>query len=55
MQSETSRVWIFMYPLLAVPIGLELSSWSPRQRLVVFSCLALLANALSRNMAFNGS
>ncbi|MGD0387453.1 MAG: hypothetical protein ABSC42_00745 [Tepidisphaeraceae bacterium] len=52
IQSETARVWIFMQPMLMLPIGLELASWSPRWRLAVYGALLLLTSAMCQNLVF---
>ena len=50
LQAETARVWAFMLPLAMVPIGLELTRWNWRGRLILYGCLGLLTAALIRNM-----
>jgi hypothetical protein len=50
LQTETARVWLFMQPLILVPIGLELANWSRRQRLVVYASLLLATFAITQNM-----
>jgi hypothetical protein len=52
LQGETARVWIFMYPLLLVPAGLELRHWHPPARMAAFICLWLITVVLSQNMVF---
>lgn len=52
LQSETSRVWNFMLPLLMIPVGLELSGWSIKARLTALMMLALVTAALYQNMTF---
>ena len=55
LQTETSRVWLFMYPMLMLPVGLELAKWRPWQRLAVFAALLLLTMAMCQSMQFIGS
>jgi hypothetical protein len=52
VQTETARVWVFMLPLWAVPIGLELEAWPRRWVVVPFLCLWLLAAVIGQNMIF---
>jgi hypothetical protein len=52
LQGETARVWIFIFPLVLVPAGLELAGWSRARRLAVLGCLWLLTALLSQNMVF---
>jgi hypothetical protein len=55
LQTETSRIWIFMYPMLMLPIGLELSRWRAGARIVVYAALLLLAAAMCQSMEFMSS
>jgi hypothetical protein len=50
LQMETARVWAFMLPLLMVPAGLELRSWSPRARLCVFAASWFAMAAIAQNV-----
>ncbi|HSV13996.1 MAG TPA: hypothetical protein VLI90_07025, partial [Tepidisphaeraceae bacterium] len=50
LQTETARVWLFMQPLLLVPVGLELAGWSPRQRIWVYAALVLITLTIGQNM-----
>jgi len=52
LQGETARVWIFLYPLLMLPVGLELTKWSRGPVLAILACLWLLMAVLSQNMIF---
>jgi hypothetical protein len=52
LAGETARVWIFMFPLLLIPAGLELAAWRPGPRLAALACLWLLTALLSQNMVF---
>jgi hypothetical protein len=52
LATETARVWIFMFPLVMVPAGLELRSWRTAERMVAMGCLWLIAVVLSQNMVF---
>jgi hypothetical protein len=52
IRAETARTWIFMMPLVMIPVGIELSRWSFRSCLVVYFCLWLLTVAICQNMAF---
>jgi hypothetical protein len=54
LQTETARVWIFMMPLVMIPIGLELQQWTARSRFAVHACLALVVAAIHQNMLFLG-
>jgi hypothetical protein len=52
IQCETARVWMFMLPMLMLPIGLELARWSDRSRIAAYACLLLLTLVIYRNVAF---
>lgn len=52
LQSETSRVWIFMMPLLFLPAAFEMSRWTKSQRAIVFATMLLIALAVGHNMVF---
>ncbi len=49
---ETARCWIFLFPLLLLPAGLELAGWPQRMRLAALGCLWLMTAMLSQNMVF---
>jgi hypothetical protein len=55
LQTESARIWIFMYPMLMLPIGLELSTWYPKDRLAVYVALLLLVTAMCQSMEFVSS
>ena len=50
--AETARVWIFMMPIVMIPVGLELALWSFRPCLAVYVCLWFLMVAICQNMVF---
>jgi hypothetical protein len=52
IQGETERVWIFMMPMLMLPIGLELKNWSVAARLIAFGALLLLTTVICQNIEF---
>jgi hypothetical protein len=52
VQTETARVWVFMLPLWAIPIGLELERWPTRQAIIPFVALWLLTAVIGHNMMF---
>lgn len=54
LPGETIRVWLFMYPLLMLPIGLELAKWSFNDQLAGYACMWLLMCAIAQNMTFIG-
>ena len=47
---ENWRVWLFMMPMLMLPIGLELKTWSFAHRCVVYLMLLVLSLAICQNM-----
>ena len=49
---ETARVWLFMLPLLMLPVGLELRHWGERGRMMVYVCVWLLMALTCQNLAF---
>jgi hypothetical protein len=52
LQTESARIWIFMYPMLALPIGLELATWPPKHRLAVYAAFLLVMTAMCQSMEF---
>ncbi|MGH9766843.1 MAG: hypothetical protein ACREAB_05345, partial [Blastocatellia bacterium] len=52
LQTETARVWIFMMPLLMIPVGLELRHWKFSYRIIAYFCLWLIFTAIYQNMIF---
>ncbi|HTW94455.1 MAG TPA: hypothetical protein VMD30_06670 [Tepidisphaeraceae bacterium] len=52
LQGETARVWIFLFPLLMLPVGLELARQSRLSVLGVLACLWLIMAVVSQNMIF---
>jgi len=52
LRTETARVWIFLLPLLFFPAGLELRTWSAKQRAAVHATMAIVLIALYANMEF---
>jgi len=49
---ETSRVWLFLQPLVMIPLGQELARWSVRLRAVALACLLVLTCVIAANMQF---
>ena len=47
---ENWRVWIFMMPMLILPVALELKTWSFAQRCTVYIALLLLTLAICQNL-----
>jgi hypothetical protein len=54
LQTETARVWLFMAPLLMIPVGLELKQWRIHHLLTLYGCLWLILTAVHQNMDFFG-
>ncbi len=52
LAGETARIFLFLVPLIALPVAGELARWKPLERAVVFACLIALAIAESRNLVF---
>jgi hypothetical protein len=52
IQGETSRLWIFLLPMLMMPVGLELSKWEKRPRLAVYAVLLILTVMIEQSMTF---
>ena len=50
LQMETARVWIFMLPLLMVPVGLELRAWTPRWRMLAYAATWFATAAVAQNV-----
>lgn len=49
---ENARLMLPLMPLLMAPIGLELSRWPARTRIVVYVLLVLILSAYNQNMVF---
>jgi hypothetical protein len=54
LPTETARIWMFMLPMLMLPIGLELARWGPGQRLAVYVALLVLLVLMCQSMEFIG-
>jgi hypothetical protein len=52
LPGETARVWLFLLPLLMLPIGLELVRWTFAARMMVYGGLWLVTFTIARNMQF---
>jgi hypothetical protein len=52
LQAETSRVWIFLMPFVALAAALELVRWRPAGRLLVAASMVVVTIALFANMRF---
>ena len=52
LQTESARIWIFMYPMLMLPIGLELARWRPMGRMVAYVALLILTVMMCQSMEF---
>ena len=52
---ETARVWLFMMPLLMLPVGIELAQWAARARGAVYFALWVLTVLVGQNMVFLGA
>jgi hypothetical protein len=48
--TETSRVWNFLLPLVALPIGYELAHWSARDRFAALACQWLAVATIAQNL-----
>lgn len=51
LRCETIRVWLFLYPLLLLPVGLRLAALPSAVRLTVYCCLWLLTVVIGCNMS----
>jgi hypothetical protein len=51
-KGETARVCIYLFPLLAVAVGLELARWRLWQRAVFFAACTALTAAILENIVF---
>jgi hypothetical protein len=52
IRCETARVWIFLIPLLMLPVGLELARWNWRWRMGVYLALLCVTVASWHSMTF---
>jgi hypothetical protein len=52
LPGETARVWNFLYPLLMLPVGLQMVRFTPRMRWAIFATEFFILAALAQNMTF---
>jgi hypothetical protein len=52
LPSETARTWLFLFPLLLFPAGMELHRWNLTSRGVFYAALFLLMIVICQNMLF---
>jgi hypothetical protein len=52
LPGETARVWLFLLPLLAVPIGEELASWPIWHKVVCYVTILMITAVMAQNMVF---
>jgi hypothetical protein len=52
LPGEAARLWMLMLPILMAPVGIELSGWPMRARMVVYVCLWLMVAVIGQNMIF---
>jgi len=52
LHSETTRLWLFLQPLIMIPIGLELMRFNKVHRWIVFSLLWVNVVMIQSNMWF---
>ena len=52
LPGETARVWLFMLPLLMIPVGCELATWSLRARCTAYVALWAISVVVCQNMVF---
>lgn len=50
--TETARVWLFMLPLLMVPVGLTLARWTAPMRAAAYAGLWLILVVTCQHMSF---
>ncbi len=53
LQSETTRLWLFMTPLVVLPIGLEIARWPRAHRLAFMFCQTVLLGFITQNLRFH--
>jgi hypothetical protein len=52
IQGETARLWIFLLPMLLMPVGLELSRWRARDVVGLYAAMLILTVSVSHSMEF---
>lgn len=52
LQTETARVWMFLLPLLMIPLGTELARWRASHRLAALIILWISMVTIYQNMVF---
>ncbi len=53
LQSESHRLWLFLTPLVVLPLGLELARWPRHHRVALFACQTLILAFLTESMRFH--
>lgn len=52
LPGETVRYWMFMLPMLMLPVGLELSRWPHGWRIAAYGALLVLSTVICQSMIF---
>jgi hypothetical protein len=52
LPSETARLWLFMQPLIVVPVALELRAFAPSNRLIIFIVQWVILAVMKCKLAF---
>ena len=52
LSTETARLWLFMQPLIVVPVALELRAFAPSNRLIIFTVQWLILIVIKCKLAF---
>ncbi|MEO8034224.1 MAG: hypothetical protein ABI837_07305 [Acidobacteriota bacterium] len=52
LAAETARVWLFLLPVIAIPVGAELSSAPAQERIALKGAVLLLSFSILRNVTF---
>ncbi|HVT89749.1 MAG TPA: hypothetical protein VHD56_12915 [Tepidisphaeraceae bacterium] len=52
---ETARIWDFMLPFLAIPVGMELARWSKTNRVIAYASLLIVTMVICQNLLFVAS
>jgi hypothetical protein len=52
LPGETARVWIFLLPLLMLPVGLELARWTFAARMITYVSLWLITVTIAKHVQF---
>jgi hypothetical protein len=52
LPTETARTWIFMFPFVLIPAGIEMATWRPGSRAIVYTLVLAIHVVIARSLIF---